>query len=112
MNNQEYYEGNQYYSDVPAATGGNSLARIPEISAVAVSQSGNRAVRRMERRVEMEATQERCKVRLMGEVVVNTTALSALADQAVRVVPSAEKPVRHVVEKYAVSSAERIASRW
>jgi hypothetical protein len=112
MDNQGYYEDASYYSEGSAESGNTSLARIPEFAPIAVNNGGSRAIRKMERRVEMDAVQERCKARLTSEVIMNTTALSALGDQAVRAVPSAEKPVRHIVNVYAASSAQRIAERW
>jgi hypothetical protein len=112
MNEHEVYEEAGYYNPVPEDSGSTSLVRIPEIQPVAIVGGNNRVMRRMERRVEYEATAERCKARLTSEVVMNTTALSALGDQCARAVPSAEKPIRHVINHYAASSAQRIADRW
>ena len=112
MENQEYQDNSQYYSEVPAERGSNSLARVPEVGQISIGNVSNRVIQKMERTMGMAAAQERCKTQLMGEVIVNTTALSALGDQVSSVVPSAEKPVRHIINTYAASSAIRIAERW
>ena len=111
MDNTEYYDnpGNGYI-DVP--TPGTSLIQMPTLTPVVVNHSNNRVARKIERRVELAATQERAKARLTQEVIVNTTALSAIADQAIAAVPSCEAPVRGIVSIYAQSSAMRIAERW
>ena len=111
MNNQEDYGQNVYYNEVPAETN-TSLVSLPEIAPITISKGSSRTVRKMEGRLEMDAAQERCKARLTQEVIVNTTALSAIADQAERAVPSCSKAVRNVVNVYAASSALRIAERW
>ena len=110
MNNQE-----QYYDNPGAicnSAPGTSLIQVPTLQSLAVNQPENRYVRKLERRADMAASQERVKARLAGEIIVNTTALSAFADQAIASVPSCEQPVRGIVNAYAQSSALRLAERW
>jgi len=113
MENNDIYETSvDYYSEAPADNCNTSLATIPEFAPIAINNSNNRFARKMERRVELDAMQEHCKARLTSEVIMTTTALSALGDQAVRMVPSSEKPVRHIINSYAASSMNRLAERW
>jgi hypothetical protein len=102
---------NNYYSEVmePENT---SLMRVPEFAPIVLSERNSRFGNKLERRVELEAAKEHAKARLTAELVMTTTALSGLADQAIRAVPSAEAPVRQIVRTYAESSARRIAEKW
>jgi hypothetical protein len=109
--NQEYYDpqGAVYAPQ----TGSASLANIPTLAPVAINPANSRLVRKVEKRVETVAVQERAKARVTSEVILNTVALSGLVDQAAQIVPSAEAPCRHIVNTYAASSAQKIAeARW
>ena len=89
---------------------GTGLA-VPTLSSLAHSNS--RAVRKAERRFDDVALAERTKINVAKEVVLNTCALSALADMAVQAVPSCERDVRPIVSSYASSSTKRIAeTKW
>ena len=108
MNNYDN-QNDGYYN---AEETGTALA-VPNLSPLAVSHSNNRAVSKMQRRVENVALAESAKAHVTKDVIVNTTALSALADMASQAVPSCEKDVRNVVSAYASSSAQKIAeTRW
>jgi hypothetical protein len=113
MENQEqYYEPQDtVYSEAP----GTSLVRSSGFTLEPIvfnQQPVTRSQRQLAHRAELAATLERYKAQLTQEVIVNTTALSAIADQAINAVPSCEKPVRDVVNMYALTSGVRIASRW
>ena len=109
MHEQEYYNAG-IYEDTPATS--MALANVQTLQPITVSRPNSRAIRKIEYRGEIDSVHERTKARLTQEVIVNTTALSALGDQAIAAVPSAEKPVRHVINVYAASSAQRIAENW
>ncbi len=110
MDNQEYYDEGGSYS--PEAYGsGTAVTNISSLQPVVFSQRSGRLQRREDRRVEKAAIQERGKARMAQEVIICTTALSSIADSAIRAVPSAEAPVRRIVNVYAESSAQRLA-RW
>ena len=98
-----------YFSEVPAEAGSSSIARVPEVASIAISQGSGRFARKMERRVEIAAIQERGKAQITSEMIRMTTAISALADHAVALVPSCEQPVRGIVNAYAQTSAAKLA---
>ena len=103
------YKNDGYYDAEGTGTG---LA-VPTLSSLSVSHSNSRTVQKMERRVENVVLAERAKAHVTKDVIVNTTALSALADMASQAVPTCERDVRNVVSSYAASSANKIAeTKW
>jgi hypothetical protein len=109
----EYYDSsNDFYNDNP---GGSALVQNPmqgfSIAPIAPNQINTREHRQLARRADLTATSDRYQAQLAHSAIVHSTALSALADQAVSAVPSCEQPVRGIVNVYARSAAERIA-RW
>jgi Pyruvate/2-oxoacid:ferredoxin oxidoreductase gamma subunit len=107
---------NNSYYDASAGGGGtvinNPHMGITTLEPLSLSQPNTRAARKLVHRAETDSYQEKLKARLAGEIIVNTTSLAAMADFAAASVPSAEQPVREVVKVYALSSADRLASRW
>ena len=109
MNNPEYYPENPGALYAPQS--GTALSAVPAPQPLAIAPPDSRFYRRMDRRTSVIATQEHFKARLAGEIIVNTTALSALGDQAISAVPSAEQPVRGIINAYAVHAITRINER-
>ena len=114
MDNQEYAYASapEFFGGAPVETGNTSLISIPNIAPVAVNSANSRAIRKLDRAVEMDSYRESRKRDLMGEAIVNTAGLSELADRAVRIVPSCETPVRQIVNVFAASSAQYIAKKY
>ena len=111
MNNDVYETPDVYYDEAPADETSVVSSKPMTIEPITFSQSNNRVIRKIEKRVEVSAAQERCRARLAQEAIVNTTALCSIADAAVKAVPSAKEPIKTIVYGYATSAAERIA-RW
>jgi U3 small nucleolar ribonucleoprotein component len=113
MEIQEVYDPTVDYKDeIPAESESTSLARSKEFLPTVQKNGNSRAMRRMEEQEQMDAAQERCKARLMAEVISNTCTLSAIAAQAAQAVPSCARAVEHIVNVFAATSAERIARRY
>ena len=111
--NQEYYDNPGYYNETPST--GTSLASSTSgfsIEPIKINQFEGRSAKQMTHRAELAAVQENHKAQLTQQVIINTTALSGIADQAVAAVPSCERPVRNIVNVYALSSSAKIATRW
>jgi len=105
---------NEYYDDYESEIVQSQPMQfgLTTLEPLSLSQPNTRAHRQLARRAEIDTTSEQYKARLMQGVIMNTTALSAIADQASAMVPSAEQPVREAVRIYARSSTERIAQNW
>jgi len=108
MNEQSYYEnqGGLYAQET-----GTSLANVQSMAPIAIGQSNNRAVRRIERRVEVAATEERAYARLSQEGIVNTGILVGTVEAIAAVIPSARTPCEHIANAYAAGVAERVNNR-
>ena len=101
MNNEVYENPDVYYDEAPADETSVVSSKPMTIEPITFSQSNNRVIRKMEKRVEVSAAQERCRARLAQEAIVNTTALCSIADAAVKAVPSAKEPIKTIVYGYA-----------
>jgi len=106
----DYENQNEAYYDIQEP--GTALA-VPTLSPLALSHTNSRSALKVERRVENLVLAERAKAHVTKDAIVNTAALSALADMAAQSVPSCEKDVRNIVTSYALSSANKIAeTKW
>ena len=104
----------EYYNDAGEAgtevVSSRPMSIVP-LESFAIGQP-TRAMRRIAHRAQTQAVQEKFKARLASEIVVNTVALTALADQAAISVPNSEPVCREVIRIYALSSAERLGRMW
>lgn len=107
-------ENQVYYDD--AAGAGTSIVNSPPMGVMTLepltlSNPESRSYRKIAQRAEVTATQEHYRARLAQTAIVNTAALSSIADTVTDAVPSSSQSIRAIVHTYAVSAAEKIA-RW
>lgn len=116
MDDQEYLNNpDEYFGEIPeeaVSEAGTSLARSSSIAPVAAGAKSSRAMRKLENRVEMEAANSRAFARLSGELIMNTVAITALGEQAVKNAPGAQKAIEHIINVYAASGVAGLAERW
>ena len=106
---------NQPYYDDGGGAGTSIMNSSPmglsTIEPLAISDPDSRSHRKLARRAEHTATHEQFRARLAGNAIVQTAALSSIADAVTDAVPSSSQPVRAIVSTFAMSAAEKIA-RW